>query len=457
MSSSTSENKLKEIRSFVEQVKRSNSYTCLVDFQVDTSTTPSTSTTLQEETMANPVNQLQHPQQEMTMLEYAAPKAIDQPLCIQIASPYELKPGLIQILPTFNGLAGECPHKHLRKLKVVCATAPSDGTRATPQQILLKAFPFSLAGAATDWLYSLPSSSVGTWEEMEQLFLEQYFPASRTYSIRNEIANIEQGVDETLYEYWTRFNKLVDSCPHHRIEDQKLMTHFVDGLTYHERGLLNAASGGLIMGQGPTVAREVIKKMAKDSQQCGKRNKKPGVHAIHTSSQNTLELKFTEIADLLKAQASLTQPKIMRNCGICNQTDHYMEACPTLQSGEMEDCNMINQANPQRRYDPYSSTYNPGWRDHPAFKYGNQNNFQNSKAPLHKGSHSPNKMLVTQHLSRVPQALVLLIQILNHILLNYRGCRWNLRKCKWKLREDMKKISSNIQLSCTLLILQLRN
>ena len=67
----------------------------------------------------------------MTMMEYAAPKAIDQPLCIPIASSYELKPGMIQILPSFHGLPGECPHKHLRKLKVICATAPSDNVQAT--------------------------------------------------------------------------------------------------------------------------------------------------------------------------------------------------------------------------------------------------------------------------------------------------------------------------------------
>ena len=29
--------------------------------------------------------------------------------------------------------------------------------------------------------------------------------------------------------------------------------------------------------------------------------------------------------------------------------------------------------NQQRKYDPYSNTYNPGWRrDHPNFNYGNQ-------------------------------------------------------------------------------------
>lgn len=27
---------------------------------------------------------------------------------------------------------------------------------------------------------------------------------------------------------------------------------------------------------------------------------------------------------------------------------------------------------PRQRYDPFSNTYNEGWRDHPNFRYGNQ-------------------------------------------------------------------------------------
>ena len=81
--------------------------------------------------------------------------------------------------------------KHLKHLKVICATGPIDG-HMTPQLVLLKAFPFSLHENALDWLYSLPSYSVSTWEEMEQLFLEHFFLASRTYAIRQEITNISK-------------------------------------------------------------------------------------------------------------------------------------------------------------------------------------------------------------------------------------------------------------------------
>ncbi|RDX92503.1 hypothetical protein CR513_25358, partial [Mucuna pruriens] len=56
------------------------------------------------------------------------------------AQMYELKSGLIHLLPKFHGLAGEDPHKHLKEFHV---GIPED-------YIKMKAFPFSLDGVAKD-------------------------------------------------------------------------------------------------------------------------------------------------------------------------------------------------------------------------------------------------------------------------------------------------------------------
>ncbi|KAI9087136.1 hypothetical protein K1719_030900 [Acacia pycnantha] len=53
-----------------------------------------------------------------TLKELAAPDVNYQPLCIQypnLAANFELKSGLIHLLPKFHGLAGECPIKHLKE------------------------------------------------------------------------------------------------------------------------------------------------------------------------------------------------------------------------------------------------------------------------------------------------------------------------------------------------------
>ena len=49
-------------------------------------------------------------------------------LCIDYPAadaPFELKSGLIHLVPRFNGFAGEDPHKHLKEFQVVCS-APSE-------------------------------------------------------------------------------------------------------------------------------------------------------------------------------------------------------------------------------------------------------------------------------------------------------------------------------------------
>ncbi|KAL2903905.1 Dynein regulatory complex protein 9 [Bienertia sinuspersici] len=58
-----------------------------------------------------------------------------------------------------------------------------------------------------------------------------------------------------------------------------------------------------------------------------------------------------------------------RVCGICSDLSHPTYACPTLQT---EDFNALGgfPGKPQRKYDPFSSTYNEGWRDRPNLKYG---------------------------------------------------------------------------------------
>ena len=58
-------------------------------------------------------------------------------------------------------------------------------------------------------------------------------------------------------------------------------------------------------------------------------------------------------------------------CGICYLEGHATDACPTLQGG---DVNAMFSNQGQRKYDPYSNTYNEGWRDHPNLRYGPRNN-----------------------------------------------------------------------------------
>ena len=106
---------------------------------------------------------------------------------------------MIHLLPTIHGFVGEDPNKHLKEFHVVCSSMKP--TRISEEQVKLRAFTFSLADSAKEWLYYLPSGTITTWNEMKKLFLEKYFPASKAANIRKEICGIRQMNGESLYEY----------------------------------------------------------------------------------------------------------------------------------------------------------------------------------------------------------------------------------------------------------------
>ncbi|RDX60979.1 hypothetical protein CR513_60832, partial [Mucuna pruriens] len=91
---------------------------------------------------------------------------------LEPAQTYELKSGLIHLLPKFH---------------VVCSTMKPQ--EISEDYIKMKAFPFSLDEAMKDWLY-LQMVLFNTWGDMKCMFLEKFFSASRTATIRKEICEI---------------------------------------------------------------------------------------------------------------------------------------------------------------------------------------------------------------------------------------------------------------------------
>ena len=149
---------------------------------------------------------------------------------------------MIHLLPTFHGIFGEDPNEHLKEFHVVCSSMKTLGI--LEEQVKLKAFPFSLANNAKEWLFYLPSGTITTWNAMKKAFLEKYFIASKATIIGKEICAIRQEGGETLYEYWERLKRLYASCPHHQISESLLIQYFYKGLTMRHRNMIDAANEG---------------------------------------------------------------------------------------------------------------------------------------------------------------------------------------------------------------------
>ncbi|XP_051144015.1 uncharacterized protein LOC127260345 [Andrographis paniculata] len=92
-------------------------------------------------------------------------------------------------------------------------------------------------------------------------------------------------------------------------------------------------------------------------------------HAIQSMQQQLSEL----MSFVRKMVVEKSNPSVqVKACGICTSTGHPTDACPTLQEECAVDVNAANYGmNRPSAYNPYSNTYNPGWRDHPNLCYGN--------------------------------------------------------------------------------------
>ncbi|RDX82170.1 hypothetical protein CR513_37072, partial [Mucuna pruriens] len=201
---------------------------------------------------------------DRTLKELATLDVMYQPWFIQYpkleqAQSYELKSRLIHLLPKFHGLASRDPHKYLKEFHVVCSTMRPHGI--LNDYIRMKAFPFSLDGAAKDWLYLQPVL-FNTWRDIKRMFLEKFFTTSRIVAIRKEIYGIRQHTGETLHEYWERFNKLCATCPHHQISEQFLIQYFYEGLIMMDKSMINVARGRALIDKTPAITRNLISNMA---------------------------------------------------------------------------------------------------------------------------------------------------------------------------------------------------
>ena len=110
--------------------------------------------------------------------------------------------------------------------------------------------------------------------------------------------------------------------------------------------MIDAASGGALGDMTPAEARNLIEKMASNSQQFSSRNDAiviRGVHEVATNSSASsktkkLEGKLDALVNLV-TQLALNQKSIpvARVCGLCSSADHHTDLCPSMrQPGAIE-------------------------------------------------------------------------------------------------------------------------
>ncbi|CAL8988202.1 unnamed protein product [Prunus brigantina] len=242
------------------------------------------------------------------------------------------------MLPSFYGLPNEDPLAHIKEFYNVVSGLPLQGV--SEANLRMRAFPYTLKDKAKGWLMTLAPGSLTTWEAVAKKFLEKFFSTQKTATPRGQIFNYKQDDGEPFNECWERFKGLLLQCPHHGLPLYLQMQIFYDGLTQTCQSTVDNAAGGALKKKNAQESYNIYEMLGSNAQHKDTRGKRVGMYEI--SSNNDLAL---QVASLEKKLDSML--------------------------------NMVPKIAERPRNDPFSNTYNPGWRDHPNFSWKNNNQFQN--------------------------------------------------------------------------------
>ncbi|KAL5568208.1 hypothetical protein UlMin_024783 [Ulmus minor] len=219
---------------------------------------------------------------------------------------------------------------------------------------------------------------------MTQAFFQKYFPTHKTNGLRRQISNFGQKESETLYQVWERYKDLLNFCPHHGYESWRVVSYFYDGLQNRERQFIETMCNGEFLHKDPDEAIDFLDDLSEKSHtwtgpnaiESTKKNQIAGIYQLKEEDSLKARLEaLTKEIEVLKTKDARAPEPVARveshePCFMCNGLDHTPRECPTyFEIKEIkEECNALGI--PFRKtYDPYSNTFNPGWKNHPNFSW----------------------------------------------------------------------------------------
>ncbi|KAK2382248.1 hypothetical protein QL285_069796 [Trifolium repens] len=293
----------------------------------------------------------------------------------------EIKPGLLQILYVnpFAGFDHENRYTHLTKFYEIADTLGA--TEAEEENVFMRMFPHSLIEKVKDWYLDQPAQIMTSWNELEEKFLNRFFPHNKFMEAKTAIVVFSQGSNETLCEAWERYKSMLRRCPNHGFYDFTQIHIFRNGLQHQTKIFLDVAAGGSLMSKSVEDAITIIERMALGDHQ-GQYNgnpsqRKDGIIELGTTDAMLAHNKLLAqaVKKLTKQLSKLPQqlneilevpskPKHVAYCELCSG-DHATGYCSLLNEE-------VNYMGNQQRLGQYQGNtcyqrgnnpnYGQGWR-----------------------------------------------------------------------------------------------
>ena len=166
----------------------------------------------------------------MSMRDHIHPPRVSAPSCI--IPPEEdvvIKPYLVPLFPTFNGMENENPYTHIQEFEELCSTFVEGAIDI--DLLKLKAFSLTLKDKSKIWINYLRPRTIWNWAEPQAEFLKKFFSAHRTNDLKRQIYTLAAHDNEKFYQCLERYMETISACPHHDFDTWMLVNHFYDGMS----------------------------------------------------------------------------------------------------------------------------------------------------------------------------------------------------------------------------------
>ena len=104
-------------------------------------------------------------------------------------------------LDSYDGTRDPCDHITTFKITM--------HLQGVPDEIMCRAFPTTLKGPAQVWFNKIPLNSVSSFNQLSKLFVNNFIGGQRHKRSSFSLLTIEQGENESLRSFVTRFNREV--------------------------------------------------------------------------------------------------------------------------------------------------------------------------------------------------------------------------------------------------------
>ncbi|CAN6465709.1 unnamed protein product [Victoria cruziana] len=177
--------------------------------------------------------------------------------------------------------------------------------------------------------------------------------------------------------------ELLRRCPHHQVPKWQILHGFYDGLSDVLKQTIDSSCGGSLMMKNENDVWHLFDTLSENSihntgpssfRQSGRKEILEVGPTAHIQGQ--LDALSRKMDSLLSSGYYGT-----RNvCQVCHMAGHSSDECPN-QSIDSSGQTNVAQGFSHPSYDPYSSTYNTGWRNHPNFGWRSGSSQSHTPSP----------------------------------------------------------------------------